>query len=225
MDEARFESILSLTLGELTRRYPPLEVCGDTVRKAIETIIRSYEAGGKVLICGNGGSASDAEHIAGELMKGFLSKRKLREEAKERFIKADPELGKVLAEKLQTPLEAIALTGQVSLSTAFANDVDPALVYAQQVFGYGKQGDVLVAISTSGNAGNVLYAAVAARTLGLSVVSLTGQGGGKLAAYADCAVRVPETETFKVQELHLPAYHAICQAVEEYFFADLSEKR
>jgi len=218
--EKQFTEILHVTMEDLVKRHPLLLKCKSDIEKATEAIVCSYEKGGKLLVCGNGGSASDAEHIAGELMKGFLSRRPLTDDLKQRFISIDPLLGKLLGEKLQMPLTAISLTGHPSLSTAFANDVDPAFVYAQQVLGYGKKDDVLIAISTSGNASNVISAAVAARALGISVISLTGESGGKLLRYATHPIRVPETETFKVQELHLPVYHAICQAVEAYFFPE-----
>ena len=179
---------------------------------------RCYENGGKLLIAGNGGSAADAEHIVGELMKGFVKRRPVTEEMKEALEKADPVRGKELSEKLQGGLPAIALVDHAALSTAFANDVDGMLSYAQQVNGYGKPGDVFLGISTSGNAENVMYAAVTAKAKGMKVVGLTGKDGGKLAGIADAAVIVPEMETYKIQELHLPVYHALCLMLEHRFY-------
>ena len=167
---------------------------------------------------GNGGSAADAEHIVGELMKGFVKRRPVTEEMKEALEKADPVRGKELSEKLQGGLPAIALVDHAALSTAFANDVDGMLSYAQQVNGYGKPGDVFLGISTSGNAENVMYAAVTAKAKGMKVVGLTGKDGGKLAGIADAAVIVPEMETYKIQELHLPVYHALCLMLEHRFY-------
>ena len=203
-------------LDELIKRYPILE----RVREDIEAVygIRCYENGGKLLIAGNGGSAADAEHIVGELMKGFVKRRPVTEEMKEALEKADPVRGKELSEKLQGGLPAIALVDHAALSTAFANDVDGMLSYAQQVNGYGKPGDVFLGISTSGNAENVMYAAVTAKAKGMQVVGLTGKDGGKLAGIADAAVIVPEMETYKIQELHLPVYHALCLMLEHRFY-------
>ena len=170
-------------------------------------------------MAGNGGSASDAEHIVGELMKGFVKQRKVSEEYAQRLIDADAELGKELADKLQGALPAIALVDHVALSTAYLNDVDPMLGFAQQVNGYGKAEDVFLGISTSGNSQNILYACAAARAKGMKIIGLTGRDGGKLKEAADVAIVVPETETFKIQELHLPVYHALCLMLEESFFA------
>ena len=194
----------------------------ERVREDIEAVYgileRCYENGGKLLIAGNGGSAADAEHIVGELMKGFVKRRPVTEEMKEALEKADPVRGKELSEKLQGGLPAIALVDHAALSTAFANDVDGMLSYAQQVNGYGKPGDVFLGISTSGNAENVMYAAVTAKAKGMQVVGLTGKDGGKLAGIADAAVIVPEMETYKIQELHLPVYHALCLMLEHRFY-------
>ena len=167
---------------------------------------------------GNGGSAADSDHIVGELMKGFVKRRPLPEELKRALAAADPVRGKELAEKLQGALPAIALTNHAALSSAFANDVDGVLSYAQQVNGYGRTGDVFLGISTSGNAENVMYAAVTARAKGMRVIALTGKTGGKLGAFADISIIVPEQETYKIQELHLPIYHALCLMLEERFY-------
>ena len=205
-------------LDELIKRYPILERVREDIDVVYGILERCYENGGKLLIAGNGGSAADAEHIVGELMKGFVKRRPVTEEMKEALEKADPVRGKELSEKLQGGLPAIALVDHAALSTAFANDVDGMLSYAQQVNGYGKPGDVFLGISTSGNAVNVMYAAVTAKAKGMKVVGLTGKDGGKLAGIADAAVIVPEMETYKIQELHLPVYHALCLMLEHRFY-------
>ena len=205
-------------LDELIKRYPILERVREDIEAVYGILERCYENGGKLLIAGNGGSAADAEHIVGELMKGFVKRRPVTEEMKEALEKADPVRGKELSEKLQGGLPAIALVDHAALSTAFANDVDGMLSYAQQVNGYGKPGDVFLGISTSGNAENVMYAAVTAKAKGMQVVGLTGKDGGKLAGIADAAVIVPEMETYKIQELHLPVYHALCLMLEHRFY-------
>lgn len=205
-------------LDELISRYPVLAPVKADIRTAYETMKECYERGGKLLIAGNGGSCADSEHIVGELMKGFVKRRPVTEEMKEALEKADPVRGKELSEKLQGGLPAIALVDHAALSTAFANDVDGMLSYAQQVNGYGKPGDVFLGISTSGNAENVMYAAVTAKAKGMQVVGLTGKDGGKLAGIADAAVIVPEMETYKIQELHLPVYHALCLMLEHRFY-------
>ena len=205
-------------LDELIKRYPILERVREDIEAVYGILERCYENGGKLLSAGNGGSAADAEHIVGELMKGFVKRRPVTEEMKEALEKADPVRGKELSEKLQGGLPAIALVDHAALSTAFANDVDGMLSYAQQVNGYGKPGDVFLGISTSGNAENVMYAAVTAKAKGMQVVGLTGKDGGKLAGIADAAVIVPEMETYKIQELHLPVYHALCLMLEHRFY-------
>ena len=205
-------------LDELIKRYPILERVREDIEAVYGILERCYENGGKLLIAGNGGSAADAEHIVGELMKGFVKRRPVTEEMKEALEKADPVRGKELSEKLQGGLPAIALVDHAALSTAFANDVDGMLSYAQQVNGYGKPGDVFLGSSTSGNAENVMYAAVTAKAKGMQVVGLTGKDGGKLAGIADAAVIVPEMETYKIQELHLPVYHALCLMLEHRFY-------
>ena len=204
----------------LIERYPKLAVCKEDIRKAYELLEAAYQRGRKLLVCGNGGSASDAEHIVGELMKEFKLKRKVYGNHAATLKEIDPELGQVLAENLQGALPAISLTGHSSLQTAFMNDVVPELVFAQQVNGYGKEGDVFLGISTSGNSKNVLYAAVNAKAKGLKVIGLTGSKENKLMKYADVCIRVPETETYKIQELHLPVYHCLCLMLEEKFFGE-----
>ncbi len=205
-------------LNELVMRYPVLGIVRDDVNKAYSLLEACYENGGKLLIAGNGGSAADAEHIVGELMKGFVKRRPLPKELKRALIDTDPIRGSELSEKLQQGLPAIALTNHAALSSAFANDVDGMLSYAQQVNGYGKEGDVFLGISTSGNSENVMYAAVTAKAKGMKVIGLTGRDGGKLAKLADVAIVVPEQETYKIQELHLPIYHALCLMLEDHFY-------
>ena len=205
-------------LEELVERYPALDAVKDDVRKAYELLEACYEQGGKLLIAGNGGSCADAEHIVGELMKGFVKRREVSDSFAECLRSADEVRGAELAKKLQGGLPAIALTGHAGLSTAYLNDVDGDLILAQQTYGYGRPGDVLIGISTSGNAKNVMYAMTVAKALGMKTIGLTGKDGGALKREADVSVVVPETETFKIQELHLPVYHALCLMLEERFF-------
>ena len=202
----------------LIERYPKLEVCREDIKKAYRLLETAYQNGRKLLVCGNGGSASDSEHIVGELMKEFKLKRKVFRSQAAALKEIDPELGQVLADNLQGALPAISLTAHSSLQTAFMNDVVPELVFAQQVNGYGNAGDVFLGITTSGNSQNVLYAAVNAKAKGLKVIGLTGGKENKLMKYADVCIRVPETETYKIQELHLPVYHCLCMMLEEKFF-------
>lgn len=212
------EERLTKHIDHLIDRYPKLIVCRENIIKAYELLEVAYSSGRKLLVSGNGGSASDSEHIVGELMKEFKLKRKVFCEQAETLKKVDAELGQTLAEHLQGALPAISLTGHSSLATAFMNDAMPELVFAQQVNGYGKPGDVYLGISTSGNSKNVLYAAVNAKAKGLKVIGLTGAKENKLMKYADVCIRVPETETYKIQELHLPVYHCLCLMLEDRFF-------
>lgn len=205
-------------LKELTERYPVLEQVEEPIYNAYVLLKECYEKGHKLLAAGNGGSAADSEHIVGELMKGFKKKRPLPQELVSGLEAADPEAGRLLAQKLQGSLPAVALTGHPGLSTAFLNDVDGQMIYAQQVLGYGIAGDVFLGISTSGNSANIYYACVAAKAKGLKVIGLTGRDGGDLKRISDVAVVAPETETYKIQELHLPIYHTLCLMLEEYFF-------
>jgi len=202
----------------LTGRYPALEACSMSIQAAYDLLRTAYSQGRKLLVCGNGGSASDSEHIVGELMKEFKLKREVYKDQAEAMKRIDPELGTILAEHLQGALPAITLTGHSSLTTAFMNDSQPELVFAQQVNGYGKAGDVFLGISTSGNSRNVLFAAVAAKAKGMKVIGLTGQQPNKLAQLADVCIQVPAMETYKIQELHLPVYHCLCMMLEEHFF-------
>lgn len=210
--------IVKAQIDLLMERYPELEACKWEIAKAYSLIKDCYSSCGKLLIAGNGGSAADAEHIVGELMKGFKKTRKLPKEYADKLITVDTELGKTLAENLQRALPAIALDGHPALSTAYQNDCEPLLCFAQQVNGYGNKGDVFLGISTSGNSRNVLYAAVTARAKRMKVIGLTGRKESKLSELADVCIRVPETETYKVQELHLPVYHCLCLMLEEKFF-------
>ena len=205
-------------INELVNRYPVLAEIQDDIELVYKLIVECYENGGKVLIVGNGGSAADAEHIVGELMKGFIKERPISEDMKQALLEIDPVRGEALTKNLQGGLPAIALTAHTSLNTAFANDRDPVMSYAQQVNGYGNPGDVFLGISTSGNAENVMYAAVTAKAKGLKVLALTGKDGGKLAKIADASIVIPVQETYKIQELHLPVYHALCLMLEDHFY-------
>jgi len=205
-------------LDELVARYPALAPCQPAVEAAFRTLTESWAAGGKLLVCGNGGSAADADHIVGELMKGYLSPRPLAEEVRARLCAADPQLGPVLAQKLQAALPAINLAAASALGTAFGNDVSAELFFAQAALGYGRKGDVLMGISTSGKAANVRAALCAARANGLKTIGLTGRSGGTMAGLCDVIIRVPADHTFEVQELHLPVYHCLCAMAEAHFF-------
>ena len=208
----------------LIARYPALEVCGTDIRAAIEALVTSYRAGGKLIVCGNGGSASDAEHIVGELMKGFLLPRHLDEAMLDKLHAVcdakDPRAVDYFMQNLQGALPAISLPSQLAISTAFSNDQAPDLTFAQQVLGLGKEGDVLLGITTSGNSKNVIYTFEIAKALGLTTVALTGTPGGRVAAddLADIVIKAPASETYVIQEYHLPIYHALCIAAEEEFF-------
>lgn len=197
----------------LIERYHSLSVCRDEIETVISCIVDMHKKGGTLLVCGNGGSAADSEHITGELLKGFLLKRPLTEKESE-GITAD------VAKKLQGGIKAIPLTSLSALGTAFSNDVDADLVYAQLVSVFGGKNDVFLGISTSGNAKNVCYAAEVAKARGIKAFGLTGIGGGRLVGLCDATIKVPEKETFKVQELHLPVYHTICAEVERIVFGD-----
>lgn len=202
----------------LLERYPALLVCKAEIEAARDALIACYEAGGKLLLCGNGGSCAACDHITGELLKGFLKLRPLTAEAKHKMKAKNPALDDGTLEKLQGGLPAVSLPALTALSTAICNDIDPTLIYAQSVLALGKEGDVLIAISTSGNAKNVGAAAGVAKSLGIKVVALTGENGGALDTAADICIHAPERETFQVQELHLPICHYLCAAMEEHFF-------
>ncbi len=207
-------------INSLFGSYPKLNVCKNDIIQAYEILRKCYSQHHKLLVCGNGGSAADSEHIVGELMKGFTLPRKVPAEMSKKFTQVDNDLGNVLTENLQGALPSIALTTHAALSTAFMNDCQPVLVFAQQVYGYAQEGDCFLGISTSGNSQNVLYAAVVAKAQGLSLIGLTGAKQNKLEKYCDVCIHVPETETYKIQELHLPIYHCICLMLEDYFFGN-----
>lgn len=207
-------------IDELCIRYPVLSVCKNDIEKAAEALIESFENGGKLLVAGNGGSCADSDHISGELLKSFVKKRRPSAELIDSIRKINPETGDYLADKLQGSLPVIALTNNTALMTASLNDVDGNVMFAQQVNGYGKEGDVFLGISTSGNSKDIVYPTVVAKAKGLMTVALTGKDGGKLKGIADICIVVPEQETFKIQELHLPVYHALCLEIEEYFWRE-----
>lgn len=206
-------------LQNLIIRYPVLADCYDDLYVAYDLICTCYDANGKLLLCGNGGSAADCDHIVGELMKGFLLKRKLTESDRTFF--EDMPGTKDLPDRLQGALPAISLCAQSAVMTAYCNDVDPEMVFAQQVWAYGKtSADLLVALSTSGNSANVVHAVETANALGLDSIAITGKDGGKLKDLCTVCICLPETETYKVQELTLPVYHALCAAVEDNYFGN-----
>ena len=218
MLEKRLEKHIDL----LIERYPVLEVCKEDIISGYELLEECYTKGGKLLIAGNGGSAADAEHIAGELMKRFKTPRPIPNELKEKLIEIDPVRGENLSKNLERPLMAIPLVAHEALTTAYINDVDGLGVFAQQLYGYGKEGDVFLGISTSGNSKNVMNATVVARALGLQVLGLTGKSGGELKDVSNICVKVPEIETYMIQELHLPIYHCWCLMLEDYFFKNIT---
>lgn len=199
----------------MTDRYPALAICEREVALAAEAVVECYNKGGKVLILGNGGSAADAEHISGEFLKGFLSKRPVTVEEHRQL----SPLGDA-ADKLQRGIPAIPLTSLSSLLSAYANDVDPELVYAQLVFALGRECDLVIGLSTSGNSKNVVAALKTAKALGIKTVAMTGESGGALADIADIVIKAPACETYKVQEYHLPIYHAICAEAERIIFEE-----
>ncbi len=205
-------------INQLIERYNRLDFLKWEIEKASEAIINSFLKGGKLLVCGNGGSAADADHIVGELMKSFERKRPVNQKLKSGLEDIDSSRGKYLAENLQQGLPAISLNAHSGLISAVANDIDAAVVYAQQVVGYGNSGDILIGISTSGNSQNVIDALMVAKAKGLITIGLSGNTGGKMKAFCDFLINVPETRTAFVQELHLPVYHTICMIVEEHFF-------
>lgn len=195
-------------MEELLKRYTSLTQCRKSIEEAAELICNAYKNGGKILVCGNGGSAADSEHIVGELMKGFLKKREV----------TDERIPKYLRENLQGALPAISLPSQSAILSAFVNDVEPDMMYAQLVYGYAKENDLVIGISTSGNSKNVVNAIEVAKCVGVKTLSLTGEKESRLSELSDVTVRVPETETFKIQELHLPVYHYLCAYAERVFF-------
>ena len=209
---------LKVHTDTLVKRYPKLEKIVDNITEAYLVLEECYDNGGKLLVAGNGGSAADAEHIAGELMKRFKRPRPVPDEFARKLREVDPVRGELLAENLECALMAIPLVAHEALTTAYINDVDGLGVFAQQLYGFGRRGDVFLGISTSGNSENIINAAVVARAIGIKTIGLTGADGGVLAEIADVTVKVPETETYMVQELHLPVYHCWCLMLEERFF-------
>jgi len=206
------------SLQILLTRHPSLQGMEQDLKRAAQLLIKTAEEGKLILVAGNGGSAADSEHIVGELMKSFITPRPLDEEFKARLVEADQVMGVHIATHLQKGVAAICLSSHTALLSAFANDVDSSLSYAQQVAGYGSEGALLWGLSTSGNAQNVVQAAVTAKAMGMRVLGMTGEGGGKLKGFCDVCLQVPETETYKVQELHLPIYHWLCIVLEETLF-------
>lgn len=195
-------------MEELLERYPSLAICEGDIKKAADLIIDTYKKGGKVMVCGNGGSCADCEHIVGELMKGFLSMREVK----------DSRIPEDLRKNLQGALPAISLPSQVAVLSAFINDVEPSMMYAQLVYGYAQENDLLIALSTSGNSQNVVNAAEVAKAVGIKTLALTGEKESKLSEICEVTVRVPERETYKIQELHLPVYHYLCAEAEKTLF-------
>ena len=198
-------------MENLIERYPALKCCVQDIEKALQLMIDTYKNGGKVLVCGNGGSAADSEHIVGELMKGFMLKREVEDER----------IPQYLRKNLQGALPAISLPSQSAILSAFINDVEPDMMYAQLVYGYGEKHDLLICLSTSGNSKNCVNAAEVAKSIGVKVLSMTGAKESRLSEISNCTIRIPETETYKVQEYHLPVYHYLCTKVEKVFFCDV----
>ena len=212
------KKIVKNELEELIRRYPQLDVCKKDIEKAYLLLQKTYDKNGKLLIAGNGGSAADSEHIAGELMKRFKITRPINKELADKLMKIDPERGERLVKNLEMPLRAVPLTSHIAITTAYMNDADATGVFAQQMLGFGNEGDVFLAISTSGNSENIISACVVAKAMDIKIIGLTGERESKLSKYADICIRVPETETYKIQELHLPVYHALCLMLESNYF-------
>lgn len=215
----REKSVLEIK-EELFERYSILANCKEDIEKAFNCLCESYRKGGKLLVAGNGGSAADSEHIVGELMKSLLFFRKTSPDLQENLVKHFGTDGNQLADKLEGALPAIPLTSMPALTSAFANDVDATVSFAQMLYGYGSNKDVFLGITTSGNSQNIVYAFMVAKAIGMSSIALTGENGGRCKELADILIRVPERETFKVQELHLPIYHALCAMLEAEFFEE-----
>ena len=214
------EKIVQKEFELLFDRYPRLEVCRKDIKKAYELIVKIYDKNKKMLIDGNGGSAADSEHITGELMKRFKNTRPINKELADKLISIDKKRGERLIKNLEMPLRAVPLTSHIAITTAYMNDADATGVFAQQLLGYGDKGDVFLAISTSGNSENIINACVVAKALGIKIIGLTGEKESKLSETADICIRVPETETYKIQELHLPVYHALCLMLESKYFGE-----
>lgn len=208
----------NIQIERLLKRNNELTGLKTVIAKAASAIVKSFENGGKLLVCGNGGSSSDADHIVGELMKSFERKRPIKQKLKDKLTQQDEMRGTYLAEQLQQGLPAISLTTHVALTTAVANDIDADVIFAQQVTGYGNAGDILIGISTSGNSQNVIDALIVAKAKGLITIGLTGKTGGAMKEFCDILINVPEKRTASIQELHLPVYHTLCSLVEDHFF-------
>lgn len=206
-------------IEQLISKYPELSTCAADIQAAFAVLRDSYRRGGKVLTCGNGGSASDAEHIVGELMKGYLLKRPVPEKLRTKLESDNQENGEYLAGHLQGALPSISLVSQTSLLSAISNDTAADMVFAQQVYGYGREGDTLIGLSTSGNSRNVIHAMQVAYSLGIHTLALTGPTGGKLKSVSEVCICVPGESTPAIQERHLPIYHVLCAMLEEEFFA------
>lgn len=207
------------TFTHLLERYPELDSCSDIIQSIYEKLYETFQSGHKLLICGNGGSAADSNHIVGELMKDFETKRPIDAQFVQKLKAVSPESGDYLASHLQQAFPTISLSANMPLITAIANDIGADMIYAQQVLGYGQAADTLLAISTSGNSANVLYAVHVANALGMNTIGFTGSDGGKLRDHCDLTLCVPCTRTLEVQELHLPVYHALCIALEKAVFS------
>ncbi len=205
-------------LKELIKKYPSLDVCEKDIKKAFDILYECYSNEGKVLVCGNGGSAADSEHIVGELMKGFHLPRKLKDEDKVAF--SQFEGGEKIANGLQKGLSAISLVSHTGLMTAFLNDCDPELLFAQQVYGYMKATDVLIALSTSGNSKNAVNACITAKALKGKTIAITGEKDSMLSEISDVTIKLPSEDTAEIQEYTLPVYHCICAMLEEEFFGE-----
>lgn len=205
-------------LNEFYLRYPNLEYLKSPINKSINELVECYKNGRKILVCGNGGSCADSEHIAGELLKSFMLKRKIDVELEKKLKDSYSEEGEYIANNLQQGIKCIPLTSFSALNTAFANDCDEKMTFAQLTNVFGNNGDILIGISTSGNSKNVVYAAKVARVKNMKVIALTGESGGKLKDIADILLNVPSTETFKIQEYHLPIYHILCACIESEIF-------
>lgn len=207
-------------VNNLIRRYPALERTKESIIDAYLIMESCYKTDGKILIAGNGGSAADTEHIAGELMKRFKTPRPVDPSFAEKLRAIDPVRGENLANNLERSLMAIPLVAHEALTTAYINDVDGYGVFAQQLYGFGRPGDVFLGISTSGNSRNIMSATVVARAIGIKVIGLTGENGGELATVADVCIKAPSNETYIVQEYHLPIYHCLCLMLEDAFFGE-----
>lgn len=214
------DSSLRPSFTHLEERYPQLQPLRQDILAAYDLLRTGFADRKTLFLCGNGGSAADAEHIVGELMKGYLKARPVPKALRKQLVGRHPTDGEYLADHLQGALPAVALTGHASLSSAYANDVAADMGFAQQLYGYGRPGDMLLAISTSGNSRNVVNAVKLAQVLDISTIGLTGAAGGLLADLCTVTIRVPEHSTPRIQELHLPVYHWLCEAIEEHFFAN-----